>query len=50
MRKDVAVLMVLWVDVYTIRYLYMCLSHSEQIRYAESFSSKKNYFTMNTYR
>ena len=26
----------------TIRYLYMCLSHSEQIRYAESFSSKKN--------
>lgn len=28
-------------DVYTIRYLYMCLSHSEQIRYAESFSSKK---------
>ena len=29
-------------SVYTIRYLYMCLSHSEQIRYAESFSSKKN--------
>lgn len=28
-------------DVYTIRYLYMCFSHSEQIRYAESFSSKK---------
>ena len=28
-------------DVYTIRYLYMCLSHSEQIRYAESFLRKK---------
>ena len=50
MRKDVCRINGAVGDVYTIRYLYMCLSHSEQIRYAERLFFEKKYFTMNTYR